>query len=110
MCPMNPSMRISPRYRKTQGKRKGVTRFTVNMLFRGAALLEKIMLPPSLGPHHELFLPKENCQFPKLSPRYVSRRRKRLMEAEGRAGPVGQASVLLKKFSIDWVGAGPDGS
>src|SRR5438045_2794120 len=107
---MKASTRMSPRYRNSQGNRKGLTRSTLNMLFSGAALSEKIIVPPSLGPHHRLFLPKENCQLPRLRPKYVSSNRKRLIEADGNAGPVGQASELLKKFSMDCVGAAPDGA
>src|SRR5579862_311555 len=101
---------MSPRYRKIHGNRNGLTRSTVNMLFSGAALLVKIMVPPSLGPHQRLFLPNENCQLPRLSPRYVSSRRKRLMDATGSAGPVSQLSVRLKKSSSACVGAGAEGA
>src|ERR1700722_2527054 len=110
MCPMKPSKRMSPRYRKSQGKRNGLTRSTVNMLLSGAALLVKIIVPPSLGPHHKLFLPKENCQLPRLKPRYVSSSRKRLMDATGKPGEVGQLSVRWKKSSIAGVGAGAEGA
>src|ERR1700758_1064872 len=105
MCPIKPSKRRSPRNRKSQGNRNGLTRSTVNMLFSGAALLVSIIFPPSLGPHHKVFLPNENCQLPRLSPTYVSSRRKRLMEVTGRAGPVGQLSVRLKKSTTACVGA-----
>src|SRR5579871_2194921 len=110
MCPMNASTRISPRYRNSQGNRNGLTRSTVNMLFSGAALLVKIIVPPSLGPHHKLFLPNENCQLPRLKPRYVSSSWNRLMEATGSAGPVGHWFVLLKKSSTACVGAAAEGA
>src|SRR5256885_826936 len=110
MCPMKASTRRSPRYRNSHGNRKGLTRLTVNMLFNGRALSEKIIVPPLLGPHQRLFLPNENCQLPRVRPKYVSSSRKRLMDAVGSAGPVGQPSVLLKKFSMDCVGAGPEGA
>src|SRR5579862_649403 len=109
--PRKKSRRISPRYWRMPGNRNGLTRSIRNIRLIGSALLVSNIVPPSLGPHQRLCLPKENCQLARFMPTYASSRRKRLVAAIDvgvRFG--GTPSAPLMKFSTAGDGAGPDGA
>src|SRR6476646_4321743 len=90
------------------GSLNGETRLMRNMLI-GSELLLNIIEPAAPGPHQILCLPNVISQLSKVIPRYASRRVKRLMLLNGRAGGSGMSWVIEITWRAVLVIAGDEG-